>query len=198
MQIRPDESLPWILKRHYARRRCPISYAFGIYRDAGLCGVVTYGMPASPFLCRGICGNEYAPHVLELNRLCCENEKNIASMLVGRSLKLLPKPKIIVSFADCGKGHVGYVYQATNFIYTGCSKERTDMWSPSGHARHHCGDPAKRQNRSAKHRYVFFCGDRRQVRELKAALKYEPQPYPKGESLRYDASANINVQMIFA
>ena len=196
LPIPSSEAAPWILGRHYARRMCPISFAFGAYEENLLVGVVTYGMPASPSLCRGVCGAGHSEKVLELNRLCCENRPNIASTLVGRSLQLLPKPRIVVSFADCGKGHVGYVYQATNFIYTGCSKERTDMWSPSGHARHHCGDPSKRQHRSAKHRYVFFCGDRRQVRELKAALKYAPQPYPKGESRHYDASAKVLRQLV--
>ena len=36
-------------------------------------------------------------------------------------IKATRKPKIVVSYADTSKGHVGYVYQATNFIYTGMS-----------------------------------------------------------------------------
>lgn len=54
-QIKPQEVRPWLLLKHYARRLCPISYAFGLYDDDILVGVVTYGMPASPSLCVGVC-----------------------------------------------------------------------------------------------------------------------------------------------
>jgi len=48
--------------------------------------------------------------------------------------------------------------------------------------------------RDRKHRYIFFCGNKRQSQAMKAALKYKVEPYPKGESKRYDASAVINNQ----
>ena len=47
------------------------------------------------------------------------------------TLLLLPKPTIVVSYADTGQGHVGYVYQSTNFIYTGLSANRVD-WAVKG------------------------------------------------------------------
>ena len=125
-RIPSSEAEPWILGRHYAKRNCPISYAFGAYRGTVMIGVVTYGMPASPTLCRGVAGDDWCDNVLELNRLCCENTRNVASLLVGRSLRMLPKPTIIVSYADMSQGHVGYVYQATNFLYTGLSAKRTE------------------------------------------------------------------------
>ncbi|MFK5284448.1 hypothetical protein ACI3PL_33190, partial [Lacticaseibacillus paracasei] len=73
MPIKPSEAMPFLLLRHYARRACPISYAFGAYLDGVLIGVVTYGTPASSSLRAGICGNEWIDKVLELNRLCCES-----------------------------------------------------------------------------------------------------------------------------
>ena len=127
LQIKPEETYPWLLKKHYAKRVPQIMFAFGLYDDADLVGVVTYGIPASPSLCMGICGKEYSDKVLELNRLCLEdNYKNQASFLVANSIKLLPKPTIVVSYADTAQGHVGYVYQATNFLYTGLSANRVD------------------------------------------------------------------------
>jgi hypothetical protein len=70
--------------------------------------------------------------VLELNRLVLKyNKKNEASMLVGKSIKLLPKPKIIISYADISQNHIGYIYQATNFIYTGLSAKRKE-WQMTG------------------------------------------------------------------
>lgn len=203
------EAEPWLLARHYAKRMCPISFAFGAYRDTVLVGVVTYGTPASPHLCRGICGDEWADKVLELNRLCCENTANLASVLVGRSLRQLPKPSVVVSYADTAQGHVGYIYQATNFIYTGQTDSdrktpRGDRVSGIGHSRHDgrmadgTVDKSLRiVRRLPKHRYVFLCGTAKQRVQIRGALRYSIEPYPKGESRRYDSSARIETQDAF-
>ena len=103
----------WMLNIHYAKRIAPVSHAFGMFIDGVLLGVVTYGVPSSAPLRSGIAGDKYAAIVLELNRLVFINHvKNGASELVGKSLKKLPKPSIVVSYADTAQGHVGYVYQA--------------------------------------------------------------------------------------
>jgi len=99
---------------------------------------------------------------------------------VGRSLKLLPTPKIIVSYADTAHNHIGYVYQATNFLFTGTTKPRTDMAGKDGkHSRHHLGDRTKRVFRSAKHRYLFVIGNKRDKKKLLKQIKYPIQNYPK-------------------
>lgn len=215
--IPAKEAEPWLLARHYAKRLCPISYAFGAYRGTELVGVVTYGTPASAPLRSGVCGEEWADKVLELNRLCCENSKNTASTLVGRSLRMLPKPSVVVSYADTAQGHVGYIYQATNFIYTGLSAKRTD-WKIKGREHLHgatvadesrgqanraewmrakYGDDFYLADRPRKHRYVFPVGTAAQRAKIRAALRYAVEPYPKGESRRYDSHANIETQDAF-
>jgi hypothetical protein len=201
--VRPipsNEAEPWILARHYQRRMCMIIHAFGAFRGIDLIGVVTYGVPASPHLCRGICGEEWASRVLELNRLCCENTKDTASQLVGRSLRMLPKPSIVVSYADTKQGHVGYVYQATNWIYTGLSAKRMDavkVGEENKHSRGKWGEGFEYIERSRKHRYIFFVASKSQKKKLLSLLRYEQQPYPKGESKRYDANATIDLQTSF-
>lgn len=135
--IEAKEAYPWLLLRHYAKRIPPITFAFGLFDDSGkMVGVVTYGTPSSAPLREGVCGPEWAPCVLELNRLCCDGQKNSASRLVSASLRMLPQPSIVVSYADTSAGHVGYVYQAANFIYTGLSAKRTD-WTLDGHEGKH-------------------------------------------------------------
>lgn len=162
-----------------------ISFAYGLFIDDKLEGVVTYGSPASPSLCKGVCGEVYRGKVLELNRLAINSNapKNSASFLVGRSLRLLPEDRIIVSYADTAQGHVGYVYQSTNWIYTGATKPRTDIDTGSKHSRHYEGitDYSKRKPRSAKHRYIFF-----KDKNARKHLRYSEAPYPKGESKRYE------------
>ena len=194
--IKSQDTHNWLKYIHYAKRIPNIMYAFGLYDDNKLLGVVTYGMPASPFLCKGIAGEENKSIVLELNRLVFEKPiKNGASILVGNSLKLLPKPTIVVSYADTAQGHIGYVYQACNFIFTGTTKERTDMASENGkHSRHSKGDSTQRVFRSAKHRYIFICGNKMQKKNLFKQIKYKQEPYPKGNSLRYEINSSIQMQ----
>ena len=198
LPINNFEVEPWLLEKHYAKRMCPISFAFGLYDDEQLIGVVTYGIPASPFLCMGVCGIDNKDKVLELNRLCLnDGVKNGASFLVSKSLQMLPKPTIVVSYADTAMGHVGYIYQASNFLFTGTTKERTDMASEDGkHSRHNLGNSENRINRSAKHRYVFFVGNKYQKSSLLEQLNYPVMPYPKGDSQRYDSGTTVKTQQL--
>ena len=189
-----------LLNVHYARRIPSIVYAFGLFKGEKLKGVITYGIPPSPNICKGVCGEEYRSNVLELNRLCLvENRPNEASMLVGKSLALLPPKKIVVSYADTNQEHLGVVYQATNFLYTGCNKPRVD-WAIRGLEHLHpktisnmvagaesrmaalkekFGDDFYYVQRSIKHRYIIFTGSKSDKRALRNALKYEVLPYPK-------------------
>ena len=94
---------------------------------------------------------------------------------------------IIVSYSDTGVGHHGYIYQACNFLYTGATKERTDIYTGDGkHSRHYTDEDMScgyRQVRSAKHRYVYFCTHLKSEKdEWRRALKYPVQPYPKGDN----------------
>lgn len=216
-KIKPIECDPWLLKKHYAKRMPPISYAFGLYSGGILSGVCTFGTPVSSPLRVGVCGEDYRDDVLELNRLCLkENRPNEASFLVSKSLKLLPSNKIIISYADTEQGHVGYVYQATNFIYTGLSAKRTD-WKVKGLEHLHgatiadmsrgrenraewmrkkFGDDFYLKDRPRKHRYIFFTGSGRQKKLLRNNLKYPVLPYPKGETKRYDAGGEVTTQKL--
>lgn len=198
LPINNFEVEPWLLEKHYAKRMCPISYAFGLYIDEQLVGVVTYGVPASPFLCMGVCGIDNKDKVLELNRLCLnDGVKNGASFLVSKSLQMLPKPTIVVSYADTAMGHVGYIYQASNFMFTGTTKERTDMAGEDGkHSRHNLGNSENRINRSSKHRYIYFVGNKYQKNSLLKQLNYEVMPYPKGDSQRYDSVTTVKTQQL--
>lgn len=198
LRIKTEECNQWLLHKHYAKRLPSISYAYGLYEENVLTGIVTYGMPASPSLCMGVCGKQNKDYVIELNRLCVDSTtKNATSFLVSNSLQMLPKPTIVVSYADTAQNHVGYIYQACNFLFTGTTKERTDMAGNDGaHSRHNKGDRNNRINRSAKHRYVFFVGSKTQKQKLKKELMYPVVKYPKGKSERYDASAKVEIQQL--
>jgi hypothetical protein len=181
-QIEYKDTKHLILNVHYAKRMPSISFAYGLFEHDNFVGLVSYGTPASPSLCKGIMGEEYKSYVLELNRLVLvNNKKNEASYLVSQSLKLLPKPRCIVSYADTQQGHAGCIYQASNFLFTGTTKARTDMAGKDGkHSRHHLGDRTNRVFRSAKHRYVTFIGDKKQKKKYLNLLNYPIiKEYPK-------------------
>lgn len=194
--IMPKDADFLIFNVHYAKRKPSITHAFGLFENGNLVGVVTYGTPASSTLLKGVCGNEWADNVLELNRLVLlNNKKNEASKLVANSLRLLPKPKIIVSYADTKQQHVGIVYQATNFIYTGLSSKFFDPVVKGLEHQHHATyahglsnkqliDKYGAENvyfieRSRKHRYIKFIGSKKDREQMMRSLRYPVLPYPK-------------------
>ena len=197
--IKRDQASEYILELHYAKRWPSISYAFGLFNGMVLCGVVTYGSPPSAPLRRGIAGDKYKGDILELNRLCLRyNRPNEASILIGKSLKMLPQNKIVVSFADISKGHSGTVYQATNFMYCGLSAKRTD-WAVKGKEHLHgqtiadefrgtlnrvkamrekYGDDFYLKPRPRKHRYIIVIGSKVYRKHATKAIKYTVEDYP--------------------
>ena len=208
LQIKPELCSQWFLYKHYAKRIPSISYSFGLYLENELVGVVTYGSPASSSLCRGIAGDDYKKIVLELNRLVLKNNiKNEASFLVSNSFKQLPKPSIIVSYADTSQNHTGYIYQATNFIYTGLSDKRTEwrMKNTNKHSKTICeqytleerkNNPDKFEviDRPRKHRYIYFIGNKKDKKTLINKLKYPISKYPKFDNKNYLTDTNIQTQ----
>lgn len=199
-KIAYDEAKPFLLKIHYARRMPVITDSFGLFINGEIVGVVTYGIPASNAPCIGIAGVENRGNVLELNRLVIRpgySGKNYASYLVAKSLKMLPNKTFVVSYADTAWSHVGYVYQACNFLYTGLTAKRVDAYSPRGtHPRRHNKKDviSKHQTRSQKHRYVFLVGDKRTRRQMLKELRYKVyEYYPKGDERRYDTNNPVPV-----
>jgi len=119
--IKKELCKEWLLYKHYAKRIPNIMYSFGLFCKNILVGVITFGMPPSSTLAESIAGKEYSNLVIELNRLIVNDglEKNALSYFVANSINKLPNNKIIVSFSDNNMNHTGYIYQATNFLYTG-------------------------------------------------------------------------------
>ena len=120
-------------------------------------GMVMYGVPfptASKFLeSAGI----HAKETLELKRLFIDDVgiRNIESFVIGQTINKIksemPEIRVVITFADEQAGHVGAIYQATNAIYLGKSKD-------------------------GKHKYIYIMKDE-DKKILEPILK--PQPYPK-------------------
>ena len=122
--------------------------------------------------------------------------RNSESRMLGvvfRALKQHTALKFIVTYADPSQGHVGTIYQATNFIYTGPSEAMPLLDLGDGVPRHsrsiaHAfgthsvtylkrhGVPVRLVAQAAKHRYLYFLDRRWRSRLLAPVL-----PYPKGD-----------------
>jgi hypothetical protein len=224
--IQNFECKEWLLYKHYAKRIPSISYAFGLFdNDNILQGVCTFGMPCRRYNNGGnIFDNQIEIPTYELNRLVINDnlEKNTLSFFLSETFSLLPSPICLVSYADPNNGHNGYIYQATNWLYSGIAESggKSFDWILNGkylHGRNMtveylkqlCGaryDPKKNiyenfetiggevHSQVGKHRYFMFLGNKKQVLEMKQKLKYPILPYPKGENKRYDSSYQVKPQ----
>lgn len=196
MEIRPIDSrtaADLVIKNHYLHRRPPISYAFGLYSDDELVGVVTFGTPASRHLQKSACPSDPSK-VIELNRLWVDDvmPRNTESWFVSRALKLLP-PRIVVSYADPVHGHLGFIYRALNFNYAGWTdmERKTPRFDyipldPTAHTREAFRTGySERRRRIAKVKYWLTTGtpaQRRKLRDLCGWPTYDwrtmPPPTP--------------------
>lgn len=184
----------FIVLNHYSQRVPQIQYTFGLFsqrNEDDLLGVITYGLPPSPF-------TKIPFDFLELNRVAMkDNHKNIVSWFMARTFELLPKPLLLISFADTKMGHVGYIYQATNWIYTGFSHIKSEylQGGRSVHDRNIKRDQSFKEIEGfAKHRYFLPLGSKTQKRQMKKWLgvEYEIQQYPKGDSQRYEMKDEVS------
>lgn len=203
----------WLLYKHYAKRVPAIEYSYGLYTSENkLVGVCAFGPPPRVMNDGECVFNSYRVKTLELNRLIVndELEKNSLSYFVSHCLKVLPKPCCVVSYADFAFGHNGYIYQATNWIYTGLNQihERQIFYNGKEvHPRTACAmgftnisEWAEKDSNvelgeyTKKHRYFYFLGSKKDVKKMKADLIYEIFPYPKGENTQYDTTYQPTVQ----
>jgi len=211
-RISYQEAKPWILQKHYAHKLPQVMYAVALVEAGVVVGVVSYGRPSTPQPCK-CCGQQYIGCVLELNRLIVESDtRNAASFLIAGSFKLLPRPSILVSYADPNQGHIGYIYQATNWLYTGLGGGSVELYLNGDRLNErtldHKGIHSKEDKQAyvlarggkcyqakPKHRYHYFLGTKSEKKDMRQALRYPVLPYPKGETKRYDASAEFHKQV---
>lgn len=202
------EADAFVVAKHYSRRAPIFWAAFGLVEAGNLEGVCVFGQPSPQSQRCAFRDRDF--RLFELARLVVQTAtRNAASFLVGSSLSLLrPRPCAVVSFADTEMGHVGIVYQATNWLYTGPVKSHAPTYLVDG-KRVHPNTLQARSGRSdlltwareqgvevvpatLKHRYFYLCGDRRERRSMLARLAYPVVPfYPKGDRRRYDDGPRV-------
>lgn len=219
------KAVEWLKKKHYARRTPIMMQVFGLYNKSNiLSGVCVFSPSPSRFWNNGgkLFNNKHIIQVMELSRLVLNDnhEKNLTSFFVSSCLKLLPKPNVVVSYADPNNNHCGYIYQATNFIYCGMAEPKNKsmdfiLFGKKYHGRNmnieftrkmlgekYRNDLHWKDNIIAsggkiipqlpKHRYIFINATNKT--QLIKDMIYASQPYPKTENKNYDASFNPAIQ----
>tara|TARA_Y100000310_G_C20392519_1_gene673499 strand:+ start:72 stop:740 length:669 start_codon:yes stop_codon:yes gene_type:complete len=186
-----------IVKHHYSHAFPSAELSLGFYVDGKLNAVVVYGQSASSTMKESLPAKYW-----ELVRLFSFDwaGKNMESYCIGQSIKYIKQNykdiKILVSFADPEQGHLGKIYQATNWLYCGRSVE--DTWyiidgkkvhPRSMNARYGTRDKKKLEKLGivykieklhGKHRYIYILGKNKQEnKKLKKNLQYEILSYPK-------------------
>ncbi|MBM3943367.1 MAG: DNA methyltransferase [SAR202 cluster bacterium] len=170
--------------------------AFGTFLNSRLLGALTLGF--GPKNAHRLVQGASPADCLTLTRLWLSDElpKNSESRVLGivlRALKRETRVKFLLSYADPSQGHLGGIYQATGWVYTGLSQATPLYDIGDGQARHsrslshsygshslehfaRHGVTVRLVEQTAKHRYLHFLDAAWQDRLTVAAL-----PYPKSE-----------------
>ena len=181
---------------HYSRvLPVPPLVKIGAWERDKFIGVVIFSRGATPSLLRpfGLSQTEGC----ELTRVALTNHDAPVSRVVKLAMQFLKRNsselRLIVSFADPSEGHHGGIYQAGNWIYSGCSASSTEYIGPDGkrwHARMVkkqgwttvqgkrrrtlTPDQCTPVEKPGKHRYLMPLDD-----EMRARILPLAKPYPK-------------------
>lgn len=185
-----------VMRWHYSRQMPKAKLVkVGVWEGGRFVGAVVYGLGANRHLARpfGLKDTEVA----ELVRVAlAPGREHPTSRCVAVSLKLLrrqsPGLRLVVSYADAGQGHVGTIYQATNWLFLGGSEQsyikvlgkiehpRTlyDRWGRNGQSipwlRQNVDPAAARVPMATKWKYVLPLD-----KKLRRELESRALPYPK-------------------
>ncbi len=167
---------------------------FGVFAKENLYGALSLGV--GPKNAHMMVDGANPTDCLTLTRLWLEDilPRNSESRVIGlviHALRQHTKIKFLISYADPAEGHLGTIYQATNWLYTGISDAQPKLDLGDGIPRHlrsvgsafgtHSGKYFREHGldvkfvpQSGKHRYIYFidpsCRDR---------LRVPTMPYPK-------------------
>ena len=141
-RIKPAQARSIIVKHHYSKAWPTGNFlSFGVFFNREIMGVVTYGHPANNQNWKSIPGLKKSRDMCELTRLWVADRapdylesRSIAATL--RVLRQKSKFKCVISYSDPNQGHIGTVYQASNWIFLGKQSESTQLEFLSGRRLH--------------------------------------------------------------
>ncbi len=158
----------------------------GVWESGVYIGAVIYGVGATSSL-----GKQYGldmSECCELVRVALSKHENHVTKIVAISLKKLKKEfpgiRLVVSFADPQQDHLGVIYQAGNWIYTGRTQASDEYiykgkrWQGRSFRHLHKGmekhPDVKVVKGSSKFRYLYPLD-----KEMREKIAHLSKPYPK-------------------
>lgn len=184
---------------HYTGWHGNTPWRWGLWHGVILYGVVSYNLPTMS-VCESIFGKEHWSHVWHMSRLALAEiaPHNSESRLIGQSLRAIereyPHVWAVLSYAAQDQGHIGYVYQATNALYTGTGGDVRYYVDTDGNRRstYIDGHGISAQEAAArgwevhkslpKHRYIYILGNKHERRARRELLRLDEYPYPKPDN----------------
>ena len=166
--------------------------SFGIFYQSSLMGAITLGV--GPFLGYGLVDKATPEDCITLTRLWLEDDlpRNSESRVIGVLLRSLQKEtslKFVLAYSDPAAGHLGTIYQATNWVYTGLSSA-PPLYDIGDGILHHSrslahglgthsirylvshGINVKTVPQMPKHRYIYFLDQSWRSRLMAPVLSY--------------------------
>lgn len=146
-RITRDVAGAYVVANHYSRSHVACRRSFGLFRAGRLVGVASYCVSSEAALRLVFPELKPGDESLELGRLVLADSEpgNTESWFIARCHEALHAKDVagIVSFADpvpratadgsiLFPGHVGFIYQASNFTLAGRSAKRTQWMLPDG------------------------------------------------------------------
>lgn len=170
---------------HYSKSMPCTPFGYNVYENNEWCGCIIYGRGANFNIAKPF--DMVQGQVIELTRMAMNGKQSCTSKALSLSLKLVKKScpiaKLVVSYADTEQGHIGTIYQATNWIYLGDTGISHVYIDPAdGKPKHKKSLYEKYGNLSTfekhslptKHKYVY-CLDR----DVKKKIEKMKKPYPR-------------------
>ena len=110
------------MKFHYAKSVPVNTFGYSVFNDENeWCGVVLFGLGASPYVSKSIGMNQ--GQAAELVRMALNGKQKNVSSVLSVAIKLFKKQnplvRILFSYADIDQNHTGVIYQATNWYFIG-------------------------------------------------------------------------------
>ena len=201
VQVVPPHVAREILVRHHYLHSMPgaTRLSLGVFLDRRIMGAITLG--AGPINGHRLIDGAGRDDVWTLSRLWLadalpSNTESHVLAVVVRSLRRFTKVKALIAYADPAAGHVGTVYQAAGWLYTGAPKSLPKLDLGDGVPRH-CrsvgsafsshsvaylrrrGLEVRQIPQAPKHRYVVFVDRSWRDRLVPAVLAYPKRGEPK-------------------
>ena len=141
-EITKDTALKMIKSFHYSNTLPKINKVFlGFFLGGELRGVITLGYGVRPVhTIRKLFPSLSTADYLEIGRMCMTDDmpRNSESQMLSQCVEWLrkhrPDVKVLFTWADGMLGKVGYVYQASGFMYAGSSP--SDIYILDGYKIH--------------------------------------------------------------